>query len=79
MRIKLIGLRNDVRNMFAIGSIKEDYLGYGVFESPNLLIYLLTMELYQNTLNCVPRISDSKFSAPRFFLPTRHRLISIPG
>ena len=32
LRIKLIGLRNDVRNMFAIGSIKEDYLGYGQFE-----------------------------------------------
>ncbi|KAI1962597.1 DNA-directed RNA polymerase II subunit [Ophidiomyces ophidiicola] len=28
LRIKLIGLRNDVRNMFAIGSIKEDYLGF---------------------------------------------------
>ncbi|KAK2788671.1 DNA-directed RNA polymerase II subunit [Onygenales sp. PD_10] len=27
LRIKLIGLRNDVQNMFAIGSIKEDYLG----------------------------------------------------
>ncbi|EGD85763.1 hypothetical protein H112_06685 [Trichophyton rubrum D6] len=28
LRIKLIGLRNDVRNMFAIGSIREDYLGF---------------------------------------------------
>ena len=32
LRIKLIGLRNDVRNMFAIGSIKEDYLGYDRFQ-----------------------------------------------
>ncbi|EEP76713.1 DNA-directed RNA polymerase II 19 kDa polypeptide [Uncinocarpus reesii 1704] len=31
LRIKLIGLRNDVRNMFAIGSIKEDYLGITQF------------------------------------------------
>lgn len=30
LRIKLIGLRNDVRNMFAIGSIREDYLGFVV-------------------------------------------------
>ena len=28
LRIKLIGTRSDVGNMFAIGSIKEDFLGY---------------------------------------------------
>ena len=43
LRIKLIGLRNDVRNMFAIGSIKEDYLGYGVFKS--YLVYFICLLL----------------------------------
>lgn len=28
LRIKLIGLRSDVGAMYAIGSIKEDFLGY---------------------------------------------------
>jgi len=28
LRIKIIGLRSDVGSMFAIGSIKEDFLGY---------------------------------------------------
>ena len=27
VRVKLIGLRSDVGSMYAIGSIKEDYLG----------------------------------------------------
>ena len=30
LRIKLIGTRSDVGNMFAIGSIKEDFLGYAI-------------------------------------------------
>lgn len=33
LRIKLIGTRSDVGSMFAIGSIKEDFLGFGAFES----------------------------------------------
>lgn len=28
VRVKLIGLRSDVGSMYAIGSIKEDYLGW---------------------------------------------------
>ena len=32
LRVKLIGTRSDVGSMFAIGSIKEDFLG---FEHPN--------------------------------------------
>lgn len=27
LRVKLIGTRSDVGNMFAIGSVKEDFLG----------------------------------------------------
>lgn len=27
VRIKMVGVRSDVGNMFAIGSIKEDFLG----------------------------------------------------
>lgn len=28
MRVKLLGIRSDVGAMYAIGSIKEDYLGF---------------------------------------------------
>lgn len=28
LRLKIMGTRSDVGSMFAIGSIKEDYLGY---------------------------------------------------
>ncbi len=31
MRVKLIGTRAEVGGMYAIASIKEDYLGYVVF------------------------------------------------
>ena len=31
LRIKLMGTRSDVGSMFAIGSIKEDFLGFEVF------------------------------------------------
>jgi hypothetical protein len=33
VRVKLIGLRSDVGSMYAIGSIKEDYLGSVWFSS----------------------------------------------
>jgi hypothetical protein len=42
LRVKLIGLRNDVRNMFAIGSIKEDYLGYDNFPESRVMRVKLT-------------------------------------
>jgi DNA-directed RNA polymerase II subunit RPB7 len=29
VRLKLMGVRSEVGKMYAIGSIKEDYLGYG--------------------------------------------------
>lgn len=32
VRVKLIGTRAEVGEMFAIGSIKEDYLGYVIQE-----------------------------------------------
>lgn len=28
MRIKLINIRSDIGDMFGVGTIKEDYLGY---------------------------------------------------
>ena len=31
LRIKLMGTRSDVGSMFAIGSIKEDFLGFELF------------------------------------------------
>lgn len=39
LRLKIIGLRNDVRNMFAIGSIKEDYLGLVTLSPPPIFCY----------------------------------------
>lgn len=33
LRIKLIGTRSDVNNMYAIGSVKEDFLGYVVLDA----------------------------------------------
>lgn len=40
LRIKLIGTRNDVGNMFAIGSVKEDFLGF--FHRMCIIEYWLT-------------------------------------
>lgn len=33
LRIKIMGLRTDVGQMWAIGSIKEDYLGFDILTS----------------------------------------------
>ena len=42
LRVKLIGTRSDVGSMFAIGSIKEDFLGSEPLRSLTLYIaYLL--------------------------------------
>jgi hypothetical protein len=42
VRVKIIGTRTEVGEMWAIGSIKEDYLGYVCF-SQCLDVYLLTV------------------------------------
>lgn len=34
VRVRIKGLRGEITNMYAIGSIKEDYLGYVVFLFP---------------------------------------------
>lgn len=31
LRLKIMGVRSDVTNMYAVGTIKEDYLGYMLF------------------------------------------------
>ena len=36
MRVKLLGIRSDVGAMYAIGSIKEDYLGFVLAQGPLL-------------------------------------------
>jgi DNA-directed RNA polymerase subunit E'/Rpb7 len=39
VRVKLLGIRSDVGAMYAIGSIKEDYLGFVVsFEVMQLIV-----------------------------------------
>ena len=53
LRIKLMGTRSDVGSMFAIGSIKEDFLGFEIF-------YLVVIPRTDNLLglcdlsSCVP-------------------------
>ena len=44
LRIKLIGTRSDVGSMFAIGSIKEDFLGFDPYFKFQIL--LLTKRQY---------------------------------
>lgn len=46
LRIKLIGTRSDVGSMFAIGSIREDFLG---FVATFGLSVLTTLELYDHS------------------------------
>jgi hypothetical protein len=58
LRVKLIGLRNDVRNMFAIGSIKEDYLGYDNFPEPGVMRVKLT------GLTKLLELSEAKIKTP---------------
>lgn len=38
LRIKLIGTRSDVGSMFAIGSIKEDFLGFVTYAMSSVLV-----------------------------------------
>ena len=38
LRIKLIGTRSDVGSMFAIGSIKEDFLGYVILICSSIVL-----------------------------------------
>ena len=47
LRIKIMGTRSDVGSMFAIGSIKEDFLGFVAY----LRLYSLLLTVSQNTLN----------------------------
>lgn len=55
LRIKLIGTRSDVGSMFAIGSIKEDFLGFDAHPSSRWA--LLTG--LQDPLNSMLGICDS--------------------
>ena len=47
LRIKLIGTRSDVGSMFAIGSVKEDFLG---LVPPVPVLNNLVLTAYQHTL-----------------------------
>lgn len=49
LRIKLIGTRSDVGSMFAIGSIKEDFLGYA-----HVLISLDSADYFQEHFETEP-------------------------
>ena len=59
VRVKLLGIRSDVGAMYAIGSIKEDYLGQVDLV---LVIFILTDFVQSSTrLDCmIIRISTNK-------------------
>lgn len=50
VRVKLIGLRSDVGSMYAIGSIKEDYLG-SVWSSSHLEIICAKLQQCATAVN----------------------------
>lgn len=49
VRVKIAGIRNEVGEIRAIGSINEDYLGYGIGYARCIFEYLLitTADLYK--------------------------------
>ena len=53
LRIKIMGTRSDVGSMFAIGSIKEDFLGFVAC----LWLYLLPLTILQDSLKECPALS----------------------
>lgn len=57
MRVKIIGTRTEVGEMWAIGSIKEDYLGYDYDDPFSKLNVVLT------TVQMSPRLMAATFSS----------------
>ena len=51
LRVKLIGTRSDVGSMFAIGSIKEDFLGWDL--SRNLFFYVADLVAVHCDIYCM--------------------------
>lgn len=45
VRLRIKGIRGEMGQMFAIGSIREDYLGYVVLSPPASYLWLLTSSL----------------------------------
>ncbi|MCJ1337600.1 DNA-directed RNA polymerase II subunit [Bachmanniomyces sp. S44760] len=69
LRIKLIGTRSDVGSMFAIGSVKEDYLGLlcpsYVFTTAWANAKIVPYEPARITALCAKRTSCSLFTRPK--------------
>ena len=59
LRIKIMGTRSDVGSMFAIGSIKEDFLGFVAC----LWSYRLPLTILQDSLKNVQYYPSSSFSS----------------
>jgi hypothetical protein len=56
VRVKLLGIRSDVGAMYAIGSIKEDYLGYVLaYDYLYVLDHFLTYSVGSHQLNYLRR------------------------
>ena len=64
LRVKLIGTRSDVGSMFAIGSIKEDFLGSEAVCNLNLVMANLRIghceywSADRTYLDCKPKLQD---------------------
>lgn len=67
VRVKIIGTRTEVGEMWAIGSIKEDYLGYETSTIDLLDIRLLASQL-------PPRLIHDYYDLTKFFTLRLHRL-----
>lgn len=74
LRVKLIGTRSDVGSMFAIGSIREDFLGSEAFHSLTLSITDMLAGHYEDFVS-LPR----SYSIARQASKTIIRLTSSKG
>lgn len=70
VRVKIIGTRTEVGEMWAIGSIKEDYLGYDCVPLDKLRVMLTMIQLS-------PRLSVYQVLATRMLVVSRRFLRSV--
>lgn len=72
LRIKIMGTRSDVGSMFAIGSIKEDFLGFVAY----LWAHRLPLTISQDSLKERPalfRLHPAFPAFPKFCLNLHYR------
>lgn len=62
IRLKLIGIRTEVTEMWAVGTINEDYLGYFSLIHLNIVICMLTRstDLWRSKNSCFSSLKDRR-------------------